>query len=115
MNKNLLNFPLPEKPGLYLAFGQLPGASMSLALYIAAQQANSLLLIITSDVAQTNQLQREINFFKQEDDNWPVLIFPDWETLPYDHFSPHADIISERMTILHQLPNLKKGILLVSA
>lgn len=115
MSKKLLNFPLPEKLGMHLTFGQLPGASMSLALYTTAKQADSLLLIITSEVSQANQLQREINFFKQDEDVWPILIFPDWETLPYDHFSPHADIISERMTILQQLPNLKKGILLVSA
>uniref|UniRef100_UPI00241E05FB transcription-repair coupling factor n=1 Tax=Ectopseudomonas oleovorans TaxID=301 RepID=UPI00241E05FB len=42
-----------------------------------------------------------------------ILCFPDWETLPYDSFSPHQDIISERLQTLHRLPHLKKGILLV--
>jgi len=40
-----------------------------------------------------------------------VMLFPDWETLPYDLFSPHQDIISDRIRVLHQLPNSHKGIL----
>jgi transcription-repair coupling factor (superfamily II helicase) len=42
-------------------------------------------------------------------------IFPDWETLPYDVFSPHEDIISERLKTLATLQNLKRGILIVPA
>ena len=42
-----------------------------------------------------------------------ILPFPDWETLPYDNFSPHQDIISSRLTSLHQLPQVKQGIIIV--
>jgi excinuclease ABC subunit B len=42
-----------------------------------------------------------------------VLHFPDWETLPYDNFSPHQDIISARMETLHRLPQCKRGVLIL--
>ncbi len=105
--------PLPSKPGERLIIGQLQGASLSLAILSAAQAANSLLMVITPEVSIANRLERELNFFKG-DTELPVRVFPDWETLPYDHFSPHPDILSDRMVTLSQLPLLTKGILLVS-
>ena len=42
-----------------------------------------------------------------------VTLFPDWETLPYDTFSPHEDIISQRLSTLTRLPSLKSGIVIV--
>ena len=39
----------------------------------------------------------------------PVLTLPDWETLPYDHFSPHQDIVSQRLRTLYELPKLAHG------
>src|SRR5690606_415778 len=38
---------------------------------------------------------------------------PDWETLPYDHFSPHPEIVSQRLATLHRLPALRRGIVVV--
>jgi len=45
----------------------------------------------------------------------PAFIFPDWETLPYDVFSPYQDIISDRLATLYRLPALARGLLIVSA
>jgi len=42
-----------------------------------------------------------------------LLHFPDWETLPYDVFSPHQDIISNRLTTLYHLPNMEYGVLVL--
>ncbi|WP_410964949.1 hypothetical protein, partial [Salmonella sp. SAL4435] len=53
---------------------------------------------------------QELRFFAPD---LPVLHFPDWETLPYDVFSPHQDIISQRIAALYQLPQLKHGVLVV--
>ncbi|HID49570.1 MAG TPA: DEAD/DEAH box helicase, partial [Chromatiales bacterium] len=58
------------------------------------------------------QLDSALRFFLGENDV-PLVPFPDWETLPYDAFSPHQDIISERLAALAQLPTLRRGILLV--
>jgi transcription-repair coupling factor (superfamily II helicase) len=42
-----------------------------------------------------------------------ILQLPDWETLPYDNFSPHQDIVSERLRSLHRLPRAQRGVLIV--
>ena len=52
-----------------------------------------------------------IRFF---DPNQRLLLFPDWETLPYDHFSPHQDIISERLSTLYQIPTLSSGVIITT-
>ena len=39
---------------------------------------------------------------------------PDWETLPYDNFSPHEDIVSDRLKALSRLPTLESGVVIVS-
>jgi transcription-repair coupling factor (superfamily II helicase) len=49
----------------------------------------------------------------RDDEQLPVLHFPDWETLPYDLFSPHPDIISARLATLASLPNTQRGLLIV--
>ena len=38
-----------------------------------------------------------------------VIGLADWETLPYDSFSPHQDIISSRLATLYQLPTMQRG------
>ena len=45
----------------------------------------------------------------------PLLRLPDWEVLPYDLFSPHPDIISERLRTLFELPQVRHGCLIVAA
>ena len=42
-----------------------------------------------------------------------VMNLADWETLPYDSFSPHQDIISSRLSTLYQLPTMQRGVLIV--
>lgn len=94
-------------------WGQLYGCSDALAIAVAAQQAgenNKPLILITPDTPTASQLEYALRFFC--DGNTPVLTFPDWETLPYDVFSPHQDIISERLSALTRLPNLHRGVLI---
>ncbi|WP_315292957.1 transcription-repair coupling factor, partial [Pseudomonas oleovorans] len=67
-------------------------------------------LVMTEVSQSAERLQEELAFFAP---NLPVLHFPDWETLPYDVFSPHQDIISQRIAALYQLPQLSRGILVV--
>ena len=75
---------------------------------------NKLNIIITPDIKTAKQLEQEIPVFlannlEQELD---IQLFPDWETLPYDHFSPHQDITSDRLKILANLSSAKSGILI---
>lgn len=106
---------LPTKPGQRLAVGQLHGAALSWALCVAAQSASGVMLVVTPDAAAATQLEHELQFFNTDTQQLPVWRFPDWETLPYDHFSPHPDIISARLTLLHQLTQARRGIVLVAS
>jgi transcription-repair coupling factor (superfamily II helicase) len=91
-------------------WGNLPGAALSLAVAEAASSAKRFTLLLTADSQSAERLQEELSFFAP---SLPVLHFPDWETLPYDLFSPHQDIISQRIAALYRLPELKHGILVV--
>ena len=91
-------------------WGNLPGAALSLAIAEAASAAKRFTLLLTADSQSAERLEQELSFFAPE---LPVLHFPDWETLPYDLFSPHQDIISQRISALYRLPELKHGVLVV--
>jgi transcription-repair coupling factor (superfamily II helicase) len=91
-------------------WGNLPGAALSLAIAEAASHAKRFTLLLTADSQSAERLQEELSFFAP---TLPVLHFPDWETLPYDVFSPHQDIISQRIAALYRLPELKHGVLVV--
>lgn len=112
MSVSLLQPALPAKAGDKRLAGQLYGSAAGLLLARAAQQHNGPLLVITDDMASAQRLETEIRFYLGRD-KLPILHFPDWETLPYDTFSPHQDIISERLQTLQQLPDFQRGILLV--
>ncbi len=70
------------------------------------QAAGRLLAIVCADATDAQRLIDEIAFFKPE---LHCAMFPDWETLPYDTFSPHQDLISERLATLWRLYNHGKG------
>ncbi|MGE4406820.1 transcription-repair coupling factor [Pseudomonas sp.] len=101
--------PLPAASGKQ-HWGNLPGAALSLAIAEAASNAKRFTLLLTADSQSAERLQEELAFFAPE---LPVLHFPDWETLPYDLFSPHQDIVSQRIATLYQLPELNHGVLVV--
>ncbi len=95
-------------------WGGLEGAAAGLALAQAAQNYQGLSLVLTENSRQAERLRSELEFFNGSGTNIDILSFPDWETLPYDNFSPHQDIISERLLTLHRLPSLKRGVLILS-
>ncbi|MFZ1576507.1 MAG: transcription-repair coupling factor [Chromatiaceae bacterium] len=102
--------PLPLNPGERHQWGRLYGSSLALAIARAAGQGERLILALTPDVRGVARLTAELGFFL-DDPETPVLGFPDWETLPYDVFSPLPELISERLLTLHRLPGLKHGVL----
>ncbi len=108
---SLLHPPLP-RPGQQRAFWQAPSSPSALALAIgsAAREHAGLLVAIVRDTHCAQSLEVELQIFASE---LPVLHFPDWETLPYDLFSPHPDIISQRVAALYQLPSTRRGVLVV--
>ena len=109
-----LSPPLPARAGERLLWGRLYGSSRALAIAEAADKAPSLVLSVVEDVQAASRLQDELRFFLSGMD-LPVLGFPDWETLPYDVFSPLPELVSERLSTLHRLPCLARGVLVVPA
>ncbi|MBI3899024.1 MAG: transcription-repair coupling factor [Gammaproteobacteria bacterium] len=90
------------------------GSARGLAITTAAARHDGPLLVITHTVQAAYQLADEIHFYSP-DDSIPVRLFPDWECLPYDIFSPHQGLIAERLETLYRLPNLTRGVVLVAA
>lgn len=107
----IYSLSLPSKAGDIRHLGNLQGASLSLAVADLTNQHQGPVLILVPDTQTALKLQPEISQFTSID----CAVFPDWETLPYDSFSPHQDIISDRLARLYQLPKQKRGITLVPA
>jgi transcription-repair coupling factor (superfamily II helicase) len=107
---NPLSPPTP-KPQTCLTWSNLPGASLSLAINQVIAQTLQPVVIITPDTLTAVKLSEELQFFHAQE-HVPILHFPDWETLPYDYFSPHQDIISGRLATLSRLPTLNTGVII---
>jgi transcription-repair coupling factor (superfamily II helicase) len=109
-------FIVPNKPGHASnleSIGRLIGASAPLTIVEMAGQLDAPLIVLASDPRHADQLEEEVRFFAPA--NLPVLHFVEWETLPWDSFSPHQDIISQRLSVLSALPSLLHGIVIASA
>ena len=78
----------------------------------ACAAAGQVLCIICADPADTQRLADELPFFAPA---LRVALFPDWETLPYDNFSPHQDLISERLATLWRMRSRDLDVVLLPA
>ena len=106
-----LNPRLPAKTGDRIAWRGLAGSGRGLAIASAAKTHKGPMLIITSSSFSAQRLEDEIRFYNPE---LPIFPFPDWECLPYDVFSPHQDIVSQRLETLHRLPEMSCEVVLAS-
>jgi transcription-repair coupling factor (superfamily II helicase) len=107
-----LNPVVPAAPGERSRWSRLHGAALGLAVTRASTLHPGPIVVITPDTPTAERLEEQVRFFG-EGAALPLLHLPDWETLPYDLFSPHQDIISERLATLYQLPVLACGVLIV--
>jgi len=80
---------------------------------MAAEAHAGPLLVVARDNHEAHQLEADLQTLLGNRAALPVVPFPDWETLPYDQFSPHPDIVSQRLAALHRLPTLARGIVIV--
>ncbi len=103
--------PLPKKNGDIQNWGNIQGTHLTHEIALAAEQYSGLTVVIANNNSECQRLTEELTYFFTGD----VFNFPDWETLPYDYFSPHQDIISERLSTLAKLPLCNKGILVIPA
>ena len=100
---------LPPDNRQPLRWGQLYGAAPALLIAAAAARYRGLVLVIAPDSQTAARLNTELRVFGGP--NLEILAFPDWETLPYDGFSPHQDILSQRLAALCRLPQRQRGVL----
>ncbi len=107
-----LQITLPSRTDERIQWGQLYGNSPSLAIAAAAQAYDGLIIVTLADLHEVSRIQNEVRFFLN--DSIPLLTFDDWETLPYDLFSPLPGLISQRLLTLHRLQNVKKGVLVTT-
>jgi transcription-repair coupling factor (superfamily II helicase) len=105
------SFLLPSRAQLLVRWGQLYGSAISLWLAEAARRSSGPLLVIAHDARQASRTEDELRFYCEP--GTPIETFAGWETLPYDLFSPHPDIVSQRLRLLSTLPRLTKGIVIV--
>ncbi|RTZ16536.1 transcription-repair coupling factor [Vibrio aquaticus] len=108
-NKSLFNLTCANGAGDKKHIGNLQGASLALAIAELAQSHNGHSLLAVPDPQTALKLLQEIEQFTTQE----VSLFPDWETLPYDSFSPHQEIISDRISRLYQLPTVNSGITII--
>jgi transcription-repair coupling factor (superfamily II helicase) len=90
-------------PGKRYTLPQPTGSADALLLAqlgLKEKAAGRLTAIVTSDAITAQRLIDEMAFFAP---GLRCALFPDWETLPYDTFSPHQDLISERLATLWRL------------
>ena len=103
---------LPPDSRQPLRWCQLHGAASAL-LIAAATRFRGLILVIVPDSQSAVRLESELRTFGGA--ALEILAFPDWETLPYDGFSPHQDIVSQRLAALYRLPQRRRGVLVAPA
>lgn len=102
-------YELPTRSGDVRHLGCLIGAAGALECGEMIERHQGPVVIVTRDMQNTLRLRDEIQQFTQR----PIETLSDWETLPYDNFSPHQEIISQRLSTLYRLPTMQKGALIL--
>ena len=109
---DLLRLTLPGLQDPQVRWGQLYGAAQSLAVAQAAARYPGLVCVVTNSAAAADRLERELHFFMGD---VTVGRFSDYETLPYDAFSPPQELIAERLATLSSLSHGDAGTLVVNS
>jgi len=102
-------YSLPERAGDTRTLGQLTGSACALECADISERHAGPVMLIAPDMQNALRLRDEIQQFT----DLKVISISDWETLPYDSFSPHQEIISSRLSSLYQLPTLERGIIIL--
>ena len=109
----LLHPPLPRDTKQRTFWNAPHGSATAFAIATAARTNAGIVVAVTHDTHASHTLETDLRVFAGSDIE--VLHFPDWETLPYDLFAPHPDIVSQRIATLYRLPATRRGVLVVPA
>jgi len=113
MSVHPFTLKLPDLPpaGQRVHLPALHGSADALALATLAE-GGAPLFVVTADPHDAARLAEEIRWFAP---GLRVALFPDWETLPWDSFSPHQDLVSERLAALYAITQGEADVLLAPA
>ncbi|MSQ52376.1 MAG: transcription-repair coupling factor [Betaproteobacteria bacterium] len=87
------------------------GSSDALALAELSAKVRPL-VVFCARAAEATRLREEMSWFAP---HLKISVFPDWETLPYDSFSPHQDLVSERLATLYQIQRREFDVVVLPA
>ena len=107
----LLQPPVPGSTNQTLHWGPVPRSAWALAIVQAAKTCGAPTVVVCADSQGAQFLLADLSAFAGE--QLPVQLMPDWETLPYDLFAPHPDIVSQRLRLLAGLSQARRGIIVV--
>ncbi|MBU3603169.1 transcription-repair coupling factor [Polynucleobacter sp. AP-Kaivos-20-H2] len=104
--------PAPRAGQRFTFSGLVGSADAALIAQTALRYRNqfSVMVIFCAQAQEAQRLLEEIPAFAPQ---LKTRLLPDWEILPYDHFSPHQDLVSERLATLYELLNGSCDIVLV--
>ncbi len=112
---------IPQRADDQRVWGNIPKGAEAFVAHRLLEQLEAqqqFCLWVTKDTQQAIAAEHALRFFASKSgksnetlDN--LIVLPDWETLPYDTFSPHEDIVSQRLSTLNKLPSMDTGILVI--
>ncbi len=105
--------PILPQPGQAAGWGRLIGASGPLAVAEFAAAIERPVVVLADDPRHADQFEAGVRFFGG--DALDVRHFVEWETLPWDNFSPHQDIVSERLSVLATAGGMRAGVIVAPA
>jgi transcription-repair coupling factor (superfamily II helicase) len=105
--------PALPAPGARARWSGFPGAAAALAIAETALRHAGPVVAVVSNEQRAYRLEEELRFFLGG--RLPLTHFADPETLPYDPFSPHQEILSQRLAALYRLPHQERGVLIATA
>jgi transcription-repair coupling factor (superfamily II helicase) len=91
----------------------LVGTALPISIAEAIREQNGTHVIVCADYLSAVKLHQALEVFLNAD-AIPCLFFPDWETLPYDRFSPHQDLISERLSCISRILSAKQIVIVTT-
>ena len=109
MKHYFFDFEIPNTAADHKTLGNIIGSADALVISETASRHQGLTVVVTPNSQSAQRLTRVLKALS----SLTVQFFPDWETLPYDNFSPHQDIISNRLSALFYLQNSRQGILIL--
>ncbi|HSH40992.1 MAG TPA: transcription-repair coupling factor [Arenicellales bacterium] len=110
MTTDIFDPGLPGTGGV-LRWNGVFGSGFGLAVASVAAHGRPV-VVAAPDMRAAARIESQLRFYLDTERN-PLHPFPDWECLPYDNFSPHPDLVSQRLLTLHRLPGLRRGVVVL--